>query len=351
MRSDQEIMDLILHRAQSDPRILAAYLKGSRANPNAPKDIYRDFDVVYVVTETESFRSDPSWLEDFGPVLFKQEQDDAFGYGARFGIQRNYQDGYSWLLLFADGSRIDMGVETRQAMERDAWRNKLFLPLLDKAGCLPHLPPPSDEDFHVRPPDERDFRGCCKEFFWCLCDAEKGIARDELPFAMTTYNTLARPMLEQMLCWYIGVKTDFSLSCGKHNKYFKRLLPQEDYRAYVRTYTDGDYARFRQAIDAARALFRQTACQVGAALGLPYPREDEEGCARYLDWIRNTRVPKGWGQQQKAPSRSLKRPGRSFFCPSGDTAPSGRCFGPGAWFLYQGTRPLKPGGGSCGTRP
>ena len=30
MRSDQEIMELILHRAQSDPRILAAYLKGSK---------------------------------------------------------------------------------------------------------------------------------------------------------------------------------------------------------------------------------------------------------------------------------------------------------------------------------
>ena len=49
MRSDQEIMELILHRAQSDPRILAAYLKGSRTNPNVPKDIYQDFDLMYVV--------------------------------------------------------------------------------------------------------------------------------------------------------------------------------------------------------------------------------------------------------------------------------------------------------------
>ena len=80
MRSDQEIMELILHRAQSDPRILAAYLKGSRTNPNVPKDIYQDFDLMYVVTETESFRANPSWLEEFGPIILKQEQDDAFGY-------------------------------------------------------------------------------------------------------------------------------------------------------------------------------------------------------------------------------------------------------------------------------
>lgn len=56
MRSEQEIMDLILSVAKSDSRILAAYLKGSRTNPNVPKDVYQDFDLMYVVTETDSFR-------------------------------------------------------------------------------------------------------------------------------------------------------------------------------------------------------------------------------------------------------------------------------------------------------
>ncbi len=290
MRSDQEIMELILHRAQSDPRILAAYLKGSRTNPNVPKDIYQDFDLMYVVTETESFRANPSWLEEFGPIILKQEQDDAFGYGERFGIQGNYQDGYSWLLLFADGSRIDVGVETREAMKRGAWRNKLFLPLLDKVCCLPDLPASTDEDFHVKRPTQAQFQGCCKEFFWCLCDVEKGIARDELPFAMTTYNTLVRDMLEQMLCWYIGVTTNFSLSCGKLNKYFKSLLPQDVYRAYVNTYSSGDYTHLHQAMDTARSLFHQIACFVGQALDFPYPQEDEDGCAWYLDWVRSTQT-------------------------------------------------------------
>ena len=59
MRSEQEIMDLILSVAKSDSRILAAYLKGSRTNPNVPKDVYQDFDLMYVVTETNSFRQDP----------------------------------------------------------------------------------------------------------------------------------------------------------------------------------------------------------------------------------------------------------------------------------------------------
>ena len=179
--------------------MLAAYLKGSRTNPNVSKDIYQDYDIMYVVKATESFRKDLSWMDIFGKVILKQEQDNDFGYGDRFGLRSHYEETYSWLLLFEDGNRLDIGVETVEAMRKGSHRNKLFLPLLDKADCLPKLPPPTDEDFHVKKPAERKFHGCCNEFFWSLCDVAKGILRDELPFAMTTYYTQAHHMMEVML--------------------------------------------------------------------------------------------------------------------------------------------------------
>ena len=39
MRSEKEMMDLILETAKNDERIRAVYMNGSRTNPNAPKDI------------------------------------------------------------------------------------------------------------------------------------------------------------------------------------------------------------------------------------------------------------------------------------------------------------------------
>lgn len=54
MRSDIEMMNTIMNIAESDERILAAYLKGSRTNPKVPKDIYRDFDVMYVVKKPKA---------------------------------------------------------------------------------------------------------------------------------------------------------------------------------------------------------------------------------------------------------------------------------------------------------
>ena len=122
------MLDLIISTARTDTRVLAAYLKGSRANPNAPKDIYRDFDVMYVVTETCSFIRDTSWMNAFGRVALMQEQGSDFGYGERFGIRSKYDESYSWLLLFDDGNRIDIGVETlRSGPERCLTRGRTVI--------------------------------------------------------------------------------------------------------------------------------------------------------------------------------------------------------------------------------
>lgn len=62
MRSEKEMLDLILGIAKDDERIRAVYMNGSRTNPNVPKDIFQDYDIVYVVTETESFIEDRQWI-------------------------------------------------------------------------------------------------------------------------------------------------------------------------------------------------------------------------------------------------------------------------------------------------
>lgn len=283
MRTEKEMYQIIMDTARTDDRVLAAYLKGSRTNPHVPGDIYQDFDIMYVVKETESFCSDLSWMAPFGKIILKQEQKDAFGYGDRFGLRSHYDQSYSWLLLFEDGNRIDIGVETEEVMREGRNRNKLFLPLLDKTGCLPRLPASTDEDFYVRKPTEEEFQGCCNEFFWSLCDVAKGIFRDELPFAMTTYYTQSHHMLEIMLGWYIGSRTDYSVSCGKLNKYFRRYLPDEVYSEYLQTFPGSSYDHFWKAIEASCRLFHETAVRTGECLGFVYPEDYGQGFRKYAE--------------------------------------------------------------------
>ncbi len=51
------MFDLILDTARADERIRAVILNGSRANPNAPRDPFQDFDIVYLVTDSAALRA------------------------------------------------------------------------------------------------------------------------------------------------------------------------------------------------------------------------------------------------------------------------------------------------------
>lgn len=131
-------------------------------------------------------------------------------------------------------------------------------------------------------PSELQCASCCNEFWWCLNNVAKGIARDELPYAMWMYHVPVRDMLVKMLEWYIGVHTDFSVSAGKLGKYFKKYLPCELYEMYGRTYSDADYDHFWMAVFQACELFRRIAPVASETLGYSYNRSEDVNMTEYL---------------------------------------------------------------------
>ena len=72
MRSEHEMLKLILSTAQDDDRIRAVTLNGSRANPNAKPDRFQDFDIIYLVTDLAPFVDDPTWIDLFGERMIVQ---------------------------------------------------------------------------------------------------------------------------------------------------------------------------------------------------------------------------------------------------------------------------------------
>ena len=77
MRSEKEILSLIINTAETDGNIRAAYLEGSRVNPDAEKDIFQDYDVVYIVRSTAPYIADKSWIDRFGERLYMQYPEDS----------------------------------------------------------------------------------------------------------------------------------------------------------------------------------------------------------------------------------------------------------------------------------
>ena len=99
LRSEKEIMDLILNFAKKDERIRAVYMNGSRTNANIEKDVYQDYDIVYVVLETKSFLENKNWISAFGDIAIVQEPDLV---DMAFGIEHDFNRSYTWLILFKD---------------------------------------------------------------------------------------------------------------------------------------------------------------------------------------------------------------------------------------------------------
>lgn len=278
MRTQQEMMDLILGFAQSDERVRAVFLNGSRANPHAPRDIYQDYDIVYVVRELESFKADQRWLDVFGERLIMQMPE---------AMRNPSGDGhFNWMMLFCDGNRLDltlMPIALFAQMQQDS----LTRALLDKDGILPPFPPPDDSDYLVQRPDQLDYDSCCNNFWWCMQNVAKGIAREELPYAMLMYHQVVREELHDMISWYIGTQNDFAVSAGKLGKYFRRYLPPPLYAQYVKTYSDASPAAFWQAIFSCCALFRTLAQAVAGALGYAYNCGDDQGIMHYLRRVKD----------------------------------------------------------------
>lgn len=281
MRSESTMYQLFLDIASKDSRILAVYMNGSRTNPNVPKDIFQDYDIVFVVTETNSFIKDPNWIGRFGNILYMQYPDEHPDYS------HDKENFYGWLMQFDDGIRVDLHVESVEHAQKHIHDDKLCMILLDKDNILPEIPAATDVDYHVKKPSEAQFRACINEFWWCSNNLTKGLWRKELPYVQDMANFIVRKQLEQMLSWKVGIRTDFTVSVGKSAKYLYRWLEEEEYQTYLDTYFGGDIMEAWNAILIMCNLFDSATKYAADKLGYTYDSEEGKAAAAFLQHVKN----------------------------------------------------------------
>lgn len=284
MRSEKQMFELILGVAKKDERIRAVYMNGSRTNPNVQKDIFQDYDIVYVVTETSSFINDEKWIDIFGELIMIQEPDKN---DKLVGMDINFEKSYAYLMLFTDGNRIDLHIETKANMLEGYKKDKLTIPLLDKDSILPQINIPTDRDYWIKKPSEPEFASCCNDFWWCLQNVGKGIWRGELPYAKQMFEYVIRARLDEMVSWWIGSNHDFQVSVGKMGKYYPKFLPEELWSMYKETYSDCNIDNFWESIFVTCDMFRIISTDVARYLSCTYPINDDVNMSKYLRHIRN----------------------------------------------------------------
>ncbi|WP_166245417.1 aminoglycoside 6-adenylyltransferase [Paenibacillus turpanensis] len=279
-RDENQMMELLLGTAQSDDRVRAVLLHGSRANPNAPKDIFQDYDIVYAVRDIHSFKRNPQWVDCFGDrIMMQMPEDKELPPPSNNGC-------LVYLMQFTDGNRIDLTLIPIEKMEEHVGLDSLEVVLLDKDGVIDPLPASTDCNYWVQKPTEKHFHDLCNEFWWICLNISKGLWRGELPYVKFMVEQVNRNVLIQMLEWYVGTKTDFSVNTGKCGKYLERFLTESEWRAFEATYADADTERTWNALFTMCELFRQSAIHAADKMSFTYNFEEDRKVTAYLEHVR-----------------------------------------------------------------
>ncbi len=282
MRSDKEMLDLILSIARDDERIRAVIMNGSRVNPEVPRDFFQDFDIVYVVEDIKPFKQTPDWIERFGKLMILQLPDD-------MGDHPEDGDRYAYLMQFADGNRIDLTLYPVEKFDQLA-RDSLSVLLLDKDGTIKPFPPSNESDYLAEPPTPKSFADCCNEFWWTCPYVAKGLWREEIAYARGSFAQYLRPELMKMLIWCAGIEARFSFNPGKFGRNLKRYLDPALWELLLTTYSNADIENTWEALEAACRLFRTAAISVAGHFGYAYSQQEDENITAHLQHVR--RLPK-----------------------------------------------------------
>jgi aminoglycoside 6-adenylyltransferase len=279
MRDEKTMLELIINTAKKDERVRAVMMNGSRVNPNTRRDFFQDYDIIYFVTEMESFKKDPAWIKQFGELMILQMPDDMCDPPGN-------PVSYAYLMQFLDGNRIDLTlypISKLKNLEEDS----LSMLLLDKDGIFKPFPPPDESSYLTKPPSGKQFAGCCNEFWWVCPYVAKGLWRAELSYAKYMLDTVVRDELMKMLTWYIGMKTQFQINPGKYGKKYKHYLESELWDLLVSTYSDAEYDHTWEALINMGNLFRKTAIAVAEHFHFSYPYDDDAKVSAHLEHVRN----------------------------------------------------------------
>ena len=264
MRTENELMNLILQIADSI-EVEAIALSGSRTNPQAPKDEFQDYDVVYIVDDLEDLISDLSWLDQYGNRFIEQHN--------RLGHRRLY------LMLFEDGNRIDLTLCPKEYIQEWVDSEANFEVIKDDKGLFEAYQPNSKR-YWTCPPTEEEFAATCNEFWWVSAYIVKAIRRNQLIYATDHLYGICQQELLKVLAWQVTSDRGV-VDIGKNYKYLFQYLPAEQEKEFSALLALSSFEKITQSLFATMGLFNREAQILAQKMGFTYDKEVAEKMISY----------------------------------------------------------------------
>ena len=264
MRTEPEMFDVILQIAKV-LQVDAVAMSGSRTNPNAPKDEFQDYDVVYVVEDLDGLVADLAWLEMFGKRMIEQH--------VLLDHRRLY------LMLFEDGNRIDLTLCPKDHIQEWVDSEADYTVLKDDKGLFESYPP-SPKRYWTNPASQTDFEKACNEFWWVSAYVVKGICRQQVIYATDHLYGICQQELLKILAWQVA-SDKRTVDIGKNYKYLYNYLPAEKEKKFSDLLDFSSLEKLTQSLFATMTLFHQEAQAFSLKTGFPYDKETAEKMIQY----------------------------------------------------------------------
>ena len=286
MRSEKEVIGQIIELAEKDDSVRAVI----RTDLKPLRKYLYSYDFYFVTDEVEKYDED-IFAECLGERILLYRGDK--NYPEMFPNMKGH------LMVFKDGVTIVINVIDKETfLERyrggqtyeNVWIGDTYQLLLDKDGTLPLTDRPEEKQtLFAEKPSEEEFLNCCSEFRWVMKTFMEYTLREELLSSMFYLNVAVRDLLNRMLRWYIYLKGGTAVDMGILDSNMEKLLPEEDFALYKKTYPDAEYEHILKAYDAVNALWHKAGCAVAECCGYLYPQETEDKMTEFIRELQKSK--------------------------------------------------------------
>lgn len=275
MRTESEVINQLLIFAHADEKVSAVILNGSRVNLKAAKDIFCDYDLIFVVTEPRYYVDHQDWIGTFGELIMMQQN----------VIEADGGEEYIFLMLFTDGVRIDLSFRRAETVNEHI-EDSLSKVLLDKNNVLKAFAPPSDASYMIVKPSADEFHKNMNNLLWCSTNAAKGLWRDELTYAKFMLDIIVRENVMKLLSWHVGAEHNWSVNLGSASKWLKNYLPEPLWHAFEGTYSGPDFPEIWDSLFEMVRLAQVVGQPLATKLNYEYSAQDYNNVLAYLERVR-----------------------------------------------------------------
>lgn len=273
MRNEKEIIDQVLDAANRDETVRAVI-----RTDLLPKRDFAYYNFTFIVSNPEKYDRDV-FETCFGDRILLYRGD------------RNYPELFpdgekAHLMVFRDGTTIAVSIMDQNAFLarynreknfENVWFGDTYMKILDKDHALPEIERLEERQiWFAETPSEEQFMGTCSEFWWVLKTFAEYTLRKELPSAMFYLNVAVRDLLNKMIRWYLFLRAGQPVNMGILDCNMEKLLREDLFLLYKKTYPSADYEKIWEAYDAVVKLWTIIGNDVAARCGYLYPADTEK---------------------------------------------------------------------------